>query len=78
MVALIVGLIFLVFGVIAVLPSLLGWGPEVILFIKGMAPCLAFFLGIIAVFIGIADIKDRNEAKREEAEALKAQEDKKE
>jgi hypothetical protein len=37
-------------------------------FLQGGVPILAVFIGLIAVFIGIADIKDRIEAKREEAE----------
>jgi hypothetical protein len=32
---------------------------------------LAAFIGLVAVFIGVADIKDRLEAKKEEAEEAK-------
>jgi len=74
MVALIVGVLFIGFAVIAVIPGIFGaqgWGPEVILFLKGAAPVAAVFIGLIAVFIGIADIKDRIEAKQEEAEEAK-------
>jgi hypothetical protein len=31
---------------------------------------MAFFIGLLAIFIGIADIKDRNEAKREEEKEM--------
>jgi hypothetical protein len=31
-------------------------------------PVIAILIGLIAIFIGIADIKDRAEAKKEEAE----------
>jgi hypothetical protein len=70
MVALIVGLIFIAFAVYSVLPVewSLQWWPFVVDFLKGGVPILAIFIGLIAVFIGIADIKDRIEAKREEAE----------
>lgn len=66
MVSLIVGLLLCVFTVIAAMPSMLGWGSEIILFLKGFVPCLATFIGIIAIFIGIADLKDKSEAKKEE------------
>jgi uncharacterized membrane protein len=72
MVALIVGVILIAFTVIAALPSVLGWGPEIILFIKGCLPVLSAFCGLLAVFIGIADLKDKREAKKEE-EAVKVQ-----
>lgn len=71
MVALIVGILFIAFAVFACIPGPLGWWAEIIVFLKGMLPVLAAFVGIIAVFIGIADIKDRIEAKREEAEEAK-------
>jgi hypothetical protein len=46
----------------------LQWWADVIQFLKGGVPIIALFVGLIAVFIGIADIKDRIEAKKEEAE----------
>lgn len=67
MVALIVGLLLLAFTVIAAHPAVLGWGPEIILFLKGFAPCFSAFVGLTALFIGIADMKDKSEAKKEEA-----------
>ncbi len=66
MVSLIVGLLLCAFTVVAALPTMLGWGPQIILFLKGFAPCLAAFVGLIAIFIGIADLKDKSEAKKEE------------
>jgi hypothetical protein len=70
MMALIVGIVFLAFAVYSVLPVAwsLQWWPYVVDFLKGGVPILALFVGLIAVFIGIADIKDRIEAKKEEAE----------
>ena len=54
----------------AVLPNFpLNWGAEVISFLKGAAPVLAAFVGLICLFIGAADIKDKKEACREELEA---------
>ncbi|MCF0242415.1 MAG: hypothetical protein HUK25_07230 [Treponema sp.] len=67
MIALIVGIVFIVFTVFAVLPQFpLNWGTEVIAFLKGCAPVLAAFIGLVCVFIGAADIKDKKEAKKEE------------
>lgn len=70
MVALIVGIVFMVFAVYSVLPFTwaLDWWQPVLEFLKGGIPIIALLVGIIAVFIGIADIKDRIEAKKEEAE----------
>jgi hypothetical protein len=65
--ALIIGVIIIAAAVIAVLPGGLGWGGDVLAFLKGALPVIAVFIGLIAVFIGIADIKDRAEAKKEKA-----------
>jgi hypothetical protein len=59
-------------AVFAVLPpettgTGLGWGKDVIAFLRGSVPVIALVIGFIAVFIGIADMKDRAEAKKEEA-----------
>lgn len=67
MVALIIGLLLIVFTVIACLPGVLGWGPDVLAFIRGALPVLSAFIALIAVFIGLADLKDRREARKEEA-----------
>jgi hypothetical protein len=68
MVALIVGIVAIAFAVFACLPGPLGWWADVLAFLRGSIPVMAAFIGLIAVFIGIADIKDRMEAKKEEAE----------
>jgi hypothetical protein len=69
--ALLLGIVICAAAVFAVLPPEtagfgLGWGPEVLAFLRGGLPVIAFFIALIAVFIGIADIKDRAEAKKEE------------
>lgn len=79
MVALIVGILLILFCVFACLPAAvcgfgLSWGADVVNFLKGCAPVLAAFIGLIAVFIGIADIKDKNESKKEELAAKAAEE----
>ncbi|MCI6664027.1 MAG: hypothetical protein PUH08_03200 [Treponema sp.] len=74
MVAIIVGLVLIAFTVFAALPGGLSWGAEIISFLKGASPVVAAFVGLISVFIGIADLKDKNEAKKEEEEASSAKE----
>jgi len=76
-VALIVGIVFLLFAAYSVLPIPtwgLNWWKDVLQFLRGGVPIIALLVGVIAVFIGIADIKDRIEAKKEEAEEAKAKE----
>ena len=42
-----------------------------IYFLKGFLPVFSAFIGLIAILIGFADIKDKSEAKKEEQEAAK-------
>jgi hypothetical protein len=70
--ALLLGIVILAAAVFAALPPEtagfgLGWWDDVLVFLRGGLPVIAAFIAIIAVFIGIADIKDRAEAKKEEA-----------
>ncbi|MBP5519372.1 MAG: hypothetical protein J6X84_02175 [Treponema sp.] len=68
MISIILGLIFIAFTVFSVLPfGPLNWGSEVIAFLKGGAPVGAALIGLICLFIGAADIKDKKEAKKEDA-----------
>jgi hypothetical protein len=71
--ALILGIVILFAMAYSVLPKPagLGWGGDVLIFLRGALPVIAAFIGIIAVFIGIADIKDMAEVKKEEAEGEK-------
>ena len=71
MISIILGIIFIGFKVFACLPmGPLNWGADIISFLKGFAPVVSVFLGIICFFIGAADIKDKKEAKQEEASQL--------
>ncbi|MBR0495723.1 MAG: hypothetical protein IJJ71_06085 [Treponema sp.] len=72
MVTIIFGILCIAFTVFACLPTGLGlsWGEEVVFFLKGAMPVLAAVVGLLAILIGIADIRDRHEAKREEMEAI--------
>ncbi len=76
MVSLIVGVVLIGFCVFACLPNGLAWSSDVINFLKGFAPAFAAFCGLVSVFIGFADIKDKKEAKKEELAAKKAEENK--
>lgn len=75
MIALILGILFILVGVYLCVPVdvsplfLAGWGEQVLNFLMGGVPFLLWFIGLIAFFVGIADIKDKIEAKREEKEA---------
>ena len=81
MIALLIGILLVAFGVYAVLPidstGFLNWSQEVLAFLKGGAPILAFLIGLISFFIGIADIKDKIEAKKEEQEEQDEKEEEK-
>jgi len=70
MIALTIGIVLILFAVYAVLPVSwsLQWWQEVIQFLKGGVPILAVFIGLIAFFVGVADIKDKMEARKEEQE----------
>lgn len=81
MVSIIVGIIFILAMVfMALSPTTLGfglgWGADILVFLRGGVPVLLVLLGIISVFIGIADIKDKQDAKKEE-EAMRLEEENK-
>jgi polyferredoxin len=67
MMVLIIGILILLFTVYSVLPFewALQWCPYVIDFLQGGIPVLALCIGLVAVLIGIADIRDRIEEKKE-------------
>ncbi len=68
MVALLIGLGLAIFAVYSLLPVSWspGWWDEALEFLKGGIPILAVLIGLVSFFVGIADIKDKIEAKREE------------
>jgi len=63
--ALILGFVVIIVAVLAILPAGLGWGEDVLTFLRGALPVLAVFIGLILLFVGIADIKDRSDAKKD-------------
>jgi len=71
--SIIIGIVFILFTVFACLPkSLFGfgleWGEYILNFLKGATPVVLALVGIVAVTLGIADVRDKREAKREEEE----------
>lgn len=69
MIALIIGILCILFTVWAILPFELpmglNWGEQIVNFLMGGGPILSLLIGIIAFFIGIADIRDKIEEKKE-------------
>ena len=74
MISVILGILLIAFTVFACVPIGLGWGWDVVAFLKGFAPVLTAFVGLIVLFIGIGEIRDKKEAKKEELAAKKAAE----
>ena len=66
MIALIIGVLLIAFTVFAGLPQGLCWYPEMLKVLKGGAPIFLAFIGLILIFVGVADIRDRLEEKQEE------------
>ena len=76
--SLLVGIIILAAAVFAALPPAtagfgLGWWKDVLTFLRGALPVIAVLVGLIAVFIGIAVMKDRAEAKKKKTEEADAE-----
>lgn len=70
--ALVFGILILAAAVFAVLPAGLDWRDDVLSFLRGALPVAALFIGLVSVLIGVADIKDRAEAKKEQAAGEKS------
>ena len=71
MTALFVGFILIGFTVFSSIPQGLGWYNEILLVLKGGIPIFTAFIGLISIFVGIADIRDRQDEKKEEEEMKK-------
>jgi hypothetical protein len=63
--ALAFGLLMIAAAVAAALPQGLNWWPDILAFLRGGLPVLAVLLGLLALLVGLADIKDRADAKKE-------------
>ena len=76
MIALLIGILLILFAVFSVLPFSwsLNWWSDVIQFLKGGVPLIAVFIGLISFFVGVEDIKDKIESRKEEEEEEEEQE----
>ena len=63
--ALILGLVVISAAVLAILPIGLGWGEDVLSFLRGALPVIFGLIGLIMVFVGMTSLKDSAEAKKE-------------
>ena len=62
--ALILGFVVIIAAVLAALPAGLGWWEDVISFLRGSLPVISILIGLILVFVGVTDIKERAETKK--------------
>ena len=62
--ALILGFVVVMVAVLAVVPDGLGWGEDVLSFLRGALPVIAGIIGLVLLFVGIADVKDRADARK--------------
>ena len=63
--ALILGFVVILIAVLAILPAGLDWGEDVLAFLRGSLPIAAGIIGLVMLVVGIGDIKERAEAKKE-------------
>jgi hypothetical protein len=63
--SLVLGLIVLAAALAAIAPQGLNWAPDVIRFLRGSVPVLAILAAIALLFVGITDIRDPRNAKKE-------------
>jgi len=66
--AIILGLLIITTALLAILPIGLGWGEDVLIFLRGVLPVIFGLIGLIMVFVGITGIKDRIDAKKKTGE----------
>ena len=64
--ALILGFAVILVAILSVLPAGLGWWEDVLAFLRGSLPIVAGLIGLILVFVGVSDIKDSIEKRKEE------------
>ena len=69
--ALVLGIVVIVVAVLAVMPAGLDWGADVLAFMRGALPVVAAVISLILIFVGICDIKERGDAKKEKEDEAK-------
>jgi uncharacterized membrane protein len=65
--ALILGVVVIIVAVLSILPAGLGWVEDVLASLRGALPVVGILIGLVLLFVGISDIKERAEAKREKS-----------
>ena len=60
--ALVLGFAVILVAVLTVLPAGLGWWDDVLVFLRGSLPIAAGLIGLILIFVGVSDLKDRMDA----------------
>jgi len=63
--ALILSIAVIIVAVLAIIPAGLSWGGDVLAFLRGALPVIAIIIGIVLFFVGISDIRERAELKKE-------------
>ena len=63
--AVILGAVVIFAAVISIIPAGLGWKDEVLAFLRGSLPVIALIIGVILLFAGVTDIKERIDSKKE-------------
>ena len=66
--ALVLGFAVIIVAILAILPAGLGWCEDVLAFLRGALPVIAIFMGLFLVFVGISDIKERIEIKKDKSQ----------
>ena len=57
--ALILGFVVIIAAILAILPVGLGWCGDVLAFLRGALPVIAILIGLVLLFVGISDIKEK-------------------
>jgi len=63
--ALILAIVILTVAVLAIIPAGLDWGGDVLAFLRGALPVVAILIGLVLFAVGISDIKERKDKKKE-------------
>ena len=63
--AIILGIVIIAVAVLTIIPYGLGWYNEVLMVLRGALPLLGGLIGIILLFAGISDLKEKADVKKE-------------
>ena len=63
--AIILGIVIIAAAVLTIIPAGLAWYDDVLMVLRGALPLLGGLIGIILLFAGISDLKEKADAKKE-------------